>query len=123
MNGNKILLDTNVILYLLNVNTDIRDILNKKQFYISFITELELLGYKDLTAPDKEKIKEFIKECTIIDVNASIKNKVVEIRINHKIKLPDALVAATAYFLDIPLLTADKGLSALNDMSVLLYEK
>lgn len=44
MNGNKLFLDTNVILYLLGGDETLAIFLDKKQLYISVITELELLG-------------------------------------------------------------------------------
>lgn len=46
MNGNKLLLDTNIILYLLNGDNTLVDILQGKTPYISFITELELFSFK-----------------------------------------------------------------------------
>ena len=48
MSGNKIFLDTNILLYLLAGDETIAELLNGKQFYISFITQLELLGYSEL---------------------------------------------------------------------------
>lgn len=45
MNGNKVFVDTNIILYLLGGDSTIAELLNGKQIYISFITQLELLSY------------------------------------------------------------------------------
>ncbi len=44
MNGNKLFLDTNIILDLLNGDETLAEFLNGKQLYISVITELELLA-------------------------------------------------------------------------------
>ena len=55
MNGNKLFLDTNIILYLLDGDQTLATLLNGKQLYISVITELELLAYKDIT-PNEEKV-------------------------------------------------------------------
>lgn len=52
MNGNKLFLDTNIILYLLNGDLTLAELLNQKQLYISDITELELLAYKNITPKD-----------------------------------------------------------------------
>ncbi len=51
-----------------------------------------------------EQIKEFI----VTDVNENIKMIAIDIRIKHKLKLADALIAATAISLSIPLVTGDK---------------
>lgn len=45
MSGPNFLIDTNIALYLLSGNTTIAEIINGSQVYISFITQLELLGY------------------------------------------------------------------------------
>jgi predicted nucleic acid-binding protein len=44
MIGKEILVDTNIILYLLRGNDTLQDILQGKTIYISFITELELMA-------------------------------------------------------------------------------
>jgi predicted nucleic acid-binding protein len=49
MNGNKVFVDTNIILYLLSGDITLAELLNGKQIYISFITQLELLSYSKST--------------------------------------------------------------------------
>lgn len=63
MNGNKLFLDTNIILYLLNGDKILAELLNNKQLYISVITELELLAFKGITPKEEIIIKEFITQC------------------------------------------------------------
>ena len=48
MSGNNLFIDTNIILYLLNGDQTLVNLLDKKTWYLSFITELELLGFKQL---------------------------------------------------------------------------
>ncbi len=48
MNGSKILIDTNIALYLFNGDEDLAAELQDKEAYVSFINELELLGYKGI---------------------------------------------------------------------------
>jgi predicted nucleic acid-binding protein len=43
MRGNSFLLDTNIILYLLDGKSELAEILDGTTVYISFISELELL--------------------------------------------------------------------------------
>ncbi|MFT7035362.1 MAG: putative nucleic acid-binding protein [Cyclobacteriaceae bacterium] len=73
MNGNKFLLDTNIILYLLNGEETLVGILEGKRPFISFITELELYEFRKLNEADKTKIDSVLAQCTIIDINAGIK--------------------------------------------------
>lgn len=119
MNGNSIFLDTNIILYLLSGDETIADFLNN----ISFVTELELLGYQDISSEALLKIENLLADSTIIDINSEIKKIVIGLRKSYKIKLPDAIIAATSYYLNLPFMTSDKGLSKLSELNILLYEK
>jgi len=47
MSGNKLVADTNIILYLLNGDHTVKEILQGKDVYISFITEIELYSFKN----------------------------------------------------------------------------
>ena len=122
MNGINILLDTNIVLYLLNGDTVLQHYLQGKSFYVSFINELELLGYKDITQSEEQSIIFFLDECAIIDINGGIKEITKQLRRRHKLKLPDAIVAATAIFLGIPLLSADKHFEGIDDLTFVRYE-
>lgn len=73
MSGNKLFLDTNIILYLLNGDITLAESLNEKQLFVSVITELELLAYKDITSKESEIIKDFLNQCKIVNLNDSIK--------------------------------------------------
>jgi predicted nucleic acid-binding protein len=66
MNGNSILLDTNIVLYFLNGEETLIPILEHKNLFLSFITQLELLGNRNIESNDIQTIKSFISECKII---------------------------------------------------------
>ncbi|TDI71189.1 MAG: PIN domain-containing protein [Bacteroidetes bacterium] len=78
---------------------------------MSIISELELYGFKKLTKAERVKIEKVLSQCTIIDINAGIKSKAIEVRQNQGLKLPDCIIAGTALYLDIPLFSADKDFS------------
>ncbi len=123
MNGNKIFIDTNIIIYLLDGDTSLAEILNEKQLYLSFITQLELLGYPGLTNQQEKQIEFMLENCVVIDINQIIKQEVINLRRNYTIKLPDCIVAASAMYMDIPLLTSDKGFNKIEELNLMLYEK
>lgn len=123
MNGNSLFVDSNVILYLISGDDTIAELLNEKHVFISFITELELLGFKDLSEKESKKIQEFIDESTVIDINSKIKKLVISLRKNYKLKLPDAIIAASAFYYNLPLITADKQLGQISELNILLYQK
>ena len=122
MNGNSIILDTNILLYLLGGNKDWSKILNGLELYVSVISEIELLGYQNLTKIDKIKIKDFLSECHIIALNDEIKEICILIKQNLRIKTPDAIIAATSQFLDIPLISADIGLEKIHNLDLILFK-
>ncbi len=122
MNGTKFLMDTNVVLYLLNGDKTVADLINDKQIYVSFITELELLGYQELTEDERKRIIEFLSECTIININRQIKERTIQIRQHQKIKLPDSIIAATSQYLNIPLISSDADFKKVEGISVVVYE-
>ena len=123
MNGNRLLLDTNIILYLLGGDQTLAEILEGKRPYVSFITELELYCFTKLSNAEKSKIKNVLSQCSIIDINEGIKEKTIEIRQKFNVKLPDSIIAGTSLYLDIPLISADKGFANIDIMSFLYYEK
>lgn len=122
MIGNSIVLDTNIVLYLLNGDDELASILNKMQLYISIISEIELLGYQEISNEDKIKIKYFLSECTIVPLTNEIKNLCIDIKQTSKVKTPDAIVAATSIYYQIPLITSDKDFEKIQDLDLFLYE-
>lgn len=72
---------------------------------ISVITEIELLCWKTPTDKDLVVLHNFINDALVFELDKDIKLKTAEIRKAHKIKLPDAIIAATALAYDLTLLT------------------
>ena len=97
MNGNKLFVDTNILIYLLQGEADIANILNEKDIVISVITELELKSFPKLSSKDSKLIDALINDCQVINLNEDIKKLAVEFRKSRKLKLPDAIVAASAH--------------------------
>lgn len=123
MSGNSFVLDTNIVLYLLSGNSTVAEIIDGSQTYVSFVTQLELLGYKGISSREQQKVKSFLNECFIVDITEEIKRYTIALKQKYHIKLPDSIIAATAQSLDIPLLTADKEFSKLKDMNIILYQE
>ena len=88
-----------------------------KDVWISFITELELLCKPGLKASEKKEIQAFIDDCTILEINASIKEITISIRQSVKIKLPDAIIAATSIFWNLPFFTRDEDFKTINGLN------
>lgn len=123
MNGNKLFLDTNIVLYLLAGDETLAELLHQKQLYISVITELELLAFKGLSTNEEKIITEFISQCKVINIDDTIKHQTIRIRRAYGTKLPDSIIIATALYLDLPLITADTDFKKVEELSLIHYEK
>ncbi len=91
-------------------------------FGISFISEVELLGFKGISKSEEMKLKNLIADCYLIDWNSIIKEKTIELRKNYNIKLPDAIVAATSLNNNTPLVTANRGFAKITELDLILIE-
>jgi predicted nucleic acid-binding protein len=123
MSGSKFLLDTNAVLYILGGDKALAELLDKEQLYISIITEMELLSYKNITVKERQQIKSFLSDFIIINISEAIKERAIEIKKSSHLKLPDSIIAATAMELNIALVTSDRQFKTLTDLNLLYYEK
>lgn len=122
MNGIRIMCDTNPLIYLLDGNKDVAEFLENKQLYVSVITELELFGKHNLSKQDNEIIEALLDSCFVIDLNQEIKQIYKRFKQKYVVKLPDAIIAATAIYLDMPLLTFDQGFKNIPELQLMLWE-
>jgi predicted nucleic acid-binding protein len=120
MNGSSYLIDTNVLIYILQGNFHVKHFAQSEVLSISCITEMELLGKYQISETEQRIITRVLNSCNIIDLNYSIKQLAIKIRQDAKVKLPDAIIAATAMQYSLPLVTADKGFSKIANLDLLL---
>jgi len=102
------LLDTNIISYYFKGKAEVSEYVKSAKIYISFITEMELRSNPKLNKRERSLLDSFLKTCIIIDINNEIKQTAISFIRNKKLKLPDAIVGATAVYLKIELVTADE---------------
>ncbi|MEI0492454.1 type II toxin-antitoxin system VapC family toxin [Brachyspira intermedia] len=111
MNGNNILLDTNAIIYFLN-GKFLLD--NEYNIFTSIISEIELLCYPKITSEEENIIKDFLNSINIINLDNYIKNETILLKKEISIKLPDAIILATAKTNNLIILTQDEGILKYN---------
>lgn len=118
------LLDTNIIIYYFNNDIPdhamlkIEDIF-KNYFNISIITKLEFLGFKGHSSVSFEKSQAFLKNSNIIALNNTIAERVINLKRENSIKIPDAIIAATALEYDFTLVT--RNVADFKDIPLKMY--
>ncbi|TYR37447.1 type II toxin-antitoxin system VapC family toxin [Sphingobacterium phlebotomi] len=92
-----------------------------ENFTISFVTYIEYLGFKGVS----KMAEQFIKLADVIEIDKSIIDTCIDLRKKHTIKLPDAIIAATALAKKLTLLTRNtadfkgiKGLKLINPWEI-----
>jgi predicted nucleic acid-binding protein len=111
-----ILLDSNTIIYLSKKLIKIDDILEDNTIpLVSVVTYMEVLGYDFKDDSEKNFIKKLFSFLEIVYIDEEIAIKTIKIREENKIKLPDAIICATALYKKAKLITNDEKLSFLYD--------
>lgn len=119
MSGTDYLVDTNVLIHLVNGDKAITNFLQGKTVFISFISEMELLSKPGLSSENIKLLQSMIDNCFVVEFNGEIKAEAIKVRRLHKLKLPDAIIAAPAKHLRLPLLTADKDFKKVPDIELI----
>jgi predicted nucleic acid-binding protein len=109
------LLDTNVALYLLGGRLAIP--LPAGTYGVSIITEMELLAWPSLTKEEEKAVREFLSQVAICELTASIRARAVRLRKEHRLKLPDAVICATAIEFGVELWTNDATLGSVQGLA------
>ena len=71
-----------------------------------------LLVYSDITADEDALIQQRLTQFTYFAISAAIEVKAIELRRSRRVKLPDAMIAATALCHALDLLTMNAGLQS-----------
>ena len=85
-------------------------------FIISFITQIEFLGYKNISKSSEE----FISLAYVIGIDKMIIQSCIDLRKNCNIKLPDAIIAATALVKNLTLVSGnEKDFAAIQNLQII----
>ena len=77
-----------------------------------------MLSYPALTAAEEAAIRRYLANLVIINLTEPIKQTAITLRRQHKLKLPDAIIAATARELGAILFTCDQQLLSVPGLAV-----
>lgn len=116
MSGSKYLLDTNIIIGLLKGHQPVLSILQERKAELnlcaySFISRIELLGYPGITEAEVQGVTRILQVMGYLPMTEEIEDLTIQIRRQHRLKIPDAIIAATARANSLELLTLDQQLA------------
>ena len=109
-NAENYLLDSNTVIDYLEGKMPVRaleemDKIIDQKAKISVITQMEILGWFGATSVQLNLLNEFVADAIVFDLTPEMINRTIKIRQQYKIKLPDAIIAATALVYDLNLLS------------------
>ena len=104
------LFDTNAVLYELKGVSSPIEFEPSDIIYCSFITKIELLSCRDVSEEELDAIRSSLSALEVLYIDEEIVRNSVYVRQNSNLKLPDAIICATALQKEAVLITADKQL-------------
>jgi predicted nucleic acid-binding protein len=123
MSGNRYVLDTNAIVALLQGNIQLIELLKDADWIgVSVISQIEFLVFPGLTPDDRQIFDQFLQRVEVmglVAIDTVLINKIIEIRQQYRLKLPDAVIAAMAIQNSANLVTADQEFAKITILTVI----
>ncbi len=108
------LLDTNAIIYL--VNGRLASPLPDGKYSISVITEIELLSFPGLPEEEEQRIRDLLLVLDRVQLSDTVRDLTIRLRRKNRLKLPDAIIAASALAQQAILLTNDQSFASIDGL-------
>jgi len=109
MNGERVVVDTSVLIDLAGGDRTAALALDGLEVSVSIITCIEFLAWPKLTDAGLPLAKSLLAQYHTENIDRTLRDEAALIKRTYKLKLPDAVIAATAKHLNAPLITRDKG--------------
>jgi len=122
MNGDKLVVDTNIIIFHLSGDRTLERLLEGKELLISFVSDIEIRSLKNLSPRELKVISHFTDHVEIIHSTTPICREAATLRRAYGLKTPDAIIASTAICLQLPLITADQRFYSLAELQCIRYQ-
>ena len=105
--GKRYLIDSNIIIDFCNgrLSSGGRNLMENIDPEISIITNIELFATKNISEQEHRLLERFVALSIVHPLNTDLVKATIDIRRISKIKLPDAVIAATAITYDLVLLS------------------
>ena len=115
------IIDTNILIACLNAEANAADALSEwkregRPLFISAISYAEVLSIASLSETEITAIKAFLQNFISVPIDTPIAERAADLRRRHRLEIPDAMIAATALILSVPLVTRDRKLHKLGEI-------
>ena len=120
---NSVVFDTNILVYFFEGNIHAAKLLERLEYFLSSISYVEISSDLKTTPQKRQLIKDFLSATTIIHINTHICEITAKFRLTYAIKLPDAIIAATAQYAGFPLITADTAFLKIKEIEIIPFTK
>ena len=123
MSGNRFLLDTNAVIALLKGHQPVLELIQEAEWLaISVVTQLEFLSFPSLSQTDEQLFESFVARIDTVGLSGQdtkLLEQIISLRKTKKLKLPDAIVAASAMQHYATLITADGSFETIKGLRIL----
>ncbi|MCB0578779.1 MAG: type II toxin-antitoxin system VapC family toxin [Phaeodactylibacter sp.] len=108
--GTQYLIDTNAVIEFLgntlpvSGSTWLQSIIDQNLYHLSVINQIELLGFNGSPA-EMQTLEDFVMASNVLPLSDVIVQRTIALRRANKIKLPDAIIAATALSYKLTIVT------------------
>jgi predicted nucleic acid-binding protein len=120
--GQRYLIDTNVIIDFFNgkLTERAKELMFAVSPEISIITNIELFSYPRITNSELNLLNQFVEISKVHGLNIDMIDLVIQIRSKYSIKLPDAVIASTAIFNNLSLISRNiKDFKKINGLKII----
>ncbi len=113
MEQHKYLIDTNITIYyfgsiLSESSIAFLETVFKGKYYLSVINRIELLGFSNLTDNEYNAFETYVNNSSMLELDEAVIIETIRIRREYRVKLPDAIIAATCLMNGCLLVTNNK---------------
>lgn len=109
MKGDRILIDTNIAVYIFRGHAKLARELKGQRPYVSSISRVELLTWREADDAKVLMLETFLDGCELVRVNRQIEDIAIQLIRRYKLRLSDGLIAATAMAEDLVLVSGDSA--------------
>jgi toxin FitB len=104
------LLDSNILIYAANQRMpEIEAMVTSAENAVASVAQIEVYGFPGLKAEEKAALDVLFRRLTVHPLDTEVIERAITLRQQRKMRLADAIIAATALVHGLPLVTRNVG--------------